>query len=458
MKRLSLALGTLGLGLLSGCMSLPDLQLAKQAKNAGDLATAQANFQVLAAQGYVDAEIGLADILVRSASVEQQEQGAALYRGALGRSPVAAVRLGKWLANKPQPTPQERVEAERLLRQGLNEGDNSVLLPLVQLQLLDPQRMASGEIDQELAQWQAQGIGEAQLGKILLYRARGDYAQHLGEIQKTCEAWLAQVSECYAELAAIYQQQADSAALEALLVRLREAYQAGAVLPDRLQAVAKVLADPANGEPDPQAAKALFELIAPVHADAWVSLAELTQNYPELGSAAEIQAYLEQGVAAGSSRAAMTLGQHYMKGQILPGDPQAAEKYLLQALPQEPKAHFFLGKLYSEGSLGDIDPDKALEHLLIAARSGNPSADVALAQLFGAGKGIRINAVYAYTFATLAKQQGAPQGQALMERLAPRLQAQDYRQVEDLLARERRARSGGQLSAQNSTQSMQGML
>lgn len=458
MKKLSLALGTLGLGLLSGCMSLPDLQLAKQAKNAGDLATAQANFQALAAQGYVDAEIGLADILVRSASVEQQAQGEALYRSALGRSPLAPVRLGKWLASQPQLSVEQRLEAERLLRQGLQEGDRSALLPLVQVQLRDPQKVGSGEIERELAQWQALGLAEAQLGMIQLYRVRGDYAQHQVQIRQTCEAWLAQVSECYAELAAIYQQQADSAALEALLVRLRDDYQAGAVLPDRLLAVAKVLADPANGEPAAPTAKELFELIAPAYADAWVSLAELTESYPDLGGAVEIQAYLEQGVAAGSSRAALSLGQHYMKGQILPGDPQAAEKYLLQALPQEPKAHFFLGKMYSEGQLGDIDPDKALEHLLIAARGGNPSADVALAQLFGAGKGVRINAVYAYTFATLAKQQGAPQGQALLERLAPRLQAQDYQQVESLLARELRARGGEQLSIRNSTQPMQGML
>ncbi|MBC9250529.1 hypothetical protein A9179_09615 [Pseudomonas alcaligenes] len=458
MNRLSLALGSLGIGLLSGCLSLPDLQLAKQAKNGGDLATAEANFRGLAEQGYVDGEIGLADILVRSPVPEQQAQAEALYRGALGRSPVAAVRLGKWLANKPQPTPQERAEAEGLLRQGLSEGDHSVLLPLVQLQLLDSQRMTSGEIDQELAQWQAQGIGEAQLGKILLYRARGDYAQHLGEIQKTCEAWLSQVSECYAELVAIYQKQGDTEARKALLERLQAAYQSAAVPPDRVLAAGKMLADPANGEPDPQAAKVLFELIAPAYADAWISLAELTISYPDLGGADEVVGYLEQGVSAGSSRAALTLGQLYMKGLEIPGDPQAAEKYLLLALANEPKAHFFLGKLYSEGSLGDIDPDKALQHLLIAARGGNPSADVALAQLFGAGKGVRINAVYAYSFASLAKSQGLPQGQMLMERLAPRLQPQDYRQVEELLARERSARSGEQLSLQNSTQSMQGML
>ena len=158
MKRLGLALGSLGLGLLSGCASLPDLQLAKQAKSEGDLATAEANFRGLAEQGYVDGEIGLADILVRSPSPERQAQAEALYRHAQERSPVAAVRLGKWLANKPQPTPAERIEAERLLRQGLAAGDRSVLLPLVQLQLLDPQRLNSGEIDGELAQWQAQGL------------------------------------------------------------------------------------------------------------------------------------------------------------------------------------------------------------------------------------------------------------------------------------------------------------
>lgn len=458
MNRLGLALGSLSLGLLSGCANLPDLQLAKQAKSEGDLATAEANFRGLADRGYVDGQIGLADILARSTSPERQAQAESLYRQAQEHSSVAAVRLGKWLANKPQPTLDERVEAERLLREGLATGDRSVLLPLVKLQLLDPQRMNSGEIDEELARWQMQGLGEAQLGRIMLYRARGDYTQHLPEIRRTCEAWLAQVSECYAELAAIYQKQGDAAARTALLEQLQTAYQSGAVPPEQMLMVGRALADPANGEPDPQAAKALLEWVAPVYANAWVSLAELTLGYPALGNAGDAVGYLEQGVAAGSARAALTLGQLYLKGREIPGDPQAAEKYLLQALPGEPKAHFFLGKLYGEGQLGDIDPDKALEHLLIAARGGNASADVALAHLFGSGKGVRINRVYAYSFASLAVSQGLPQGQVLMERLAPQLTPEERDQAEQLLRREQRTRSHEQLSAQHSTQSMQGML
>ncbi|WP_137817268.1 tetratricopeptide repeat protein [Pseudomonas sp. 2FG] len=451
-------LGSISLSLLSGCMTLPDLQLAKQAKSSGDLATAERNYRVLAEQGYVEAQIGLADLLVRSPSVEQQARAEALYRQAIGRSAVAPVRLGKWLASKPLPSPAERVEAEQLLRQGLSEGDNSALLPLLQVQLQDPQRVNGGELERQLAQWQEQGIGEAQLGKILLYRARGDYSQHAGEIERTCESWLAQVSECYVELAGIYQGRGDKAKQQQLLERLEAGYQSGLLPPERLQAVAKVLADSSVGEPAPETAKALYTRITPVYAEAWCGLAELVLRYPEQGDTEALTGYLQQGIDAGSSRAALLLGQLYLKGQILPADPHAAEKYLLLALPGQPRAHLLLGKLYREGQLADIDPDKALEHLLIAARGGNPSADMALAQLFGEGKGIRINPVYAYTFAVLAKNQGLPQGQLLMERLAPRLQPQDQQQVESLLAREIQARSGAQVTLRNQADQAQGML
>ncbi|RJG09709.1 sel1 repeat family protein [Pseudomonas cavernicola] len=451
-------LGSVSLSLLSGCMTLPDLQLAKQAKSSGDLVTAEQNYRALAEQGYVDAQIGLADLLVRGASVEQQEQGEDLYRRAIGRSAEAPVRLGKWLASKPLPSPAERIEAEQLLRQGLREGDNSALLPLVQVQLKDPQKVNGGELDRQLAQWQEQGIGEAQLGKILLYRARGDYSQHISEIERTCESRLAEVSECYVELAGIYQGRGDKTKQQRLLERLEASYQSGRLPPESLQAVAKVLADSSFGEPDAEAAKALYTRITPVYADAWCSLAELLLRYPEQGGGEELTGYLQQGIDAGSSRAALMLGQQYLKGQVLPADPPAAEKYLLLAVVGQPRAHLLLGKLYREGQLGDIDPDKALEHLLIAARGGNPSADVALAQLFGEGKGIRINPVYAYTFALLAKNQGLPQGQLLMERLAPRLQPQDYQQVESLLAREIKARGGAQATLRNQTNQAQGML
>lgn len=460
-RSFSLAAGLLGaisLSLLSGCTALPDLQLARQAKARGDLATAEQNFRPLAEQGYVEAQIGLADLLVRSPVPAQQAQGEGYYRQALGRSPAAGVGLGKWLASKPTPSTAERNEAEQLLRQGLAAGDRSTLIPLTALLLRDPQRIASGEIAQQLGQWQAAGMGEAQYGKVMLYRARGDYRQHLVEVEQTCEQWLATLSECYPELAALYQERGDTAKQQQLLERLLTSYQAGVLPAASVLPVAKLLSSSANGPADPPAAKRLLTAISGTYPDAWFSLAALLKAYPEQGGTDEMLEDLQQGIAAGSARSALMLGQLYLVDQYVPVNFQTAEKYLLQALPAEPKAHLLLGKLYSEGQLGEIDPDQALAHFLAGARAGDPNADVALAQLFGEGRGVKINPVYAYSFAKLAKYQGLPQGQVLMERIAPRLQPHDYPQVESLFSQELQARRGLVLSLSKQADQTQGTL
>ncbi|WP_437880544.1 alginate biosynthesis protein AlgK [Pseudomonas sp. LRF_L74] len=457
MNRTAIACQLLGISLLAGCAT-PDLQLARQAKDSGDLATAEANFQPLAEQGFIDAQIGWADVLVRSPQPDRQAKGEALYRDAIGRSPLAPVRLGKWLASKPVITVQERAEAVRLLSQGLAEGDTSALLPWVRVQLQDPQAVQGNELERQLDQFQAQGIGEAQLGKILLYRTRGDYDQHIAEIESTCSRWLSQVSECYVELAGIYQLQGASDKQEQLLERLQADYKSGLLPPERVQAVAKVLADNSVGEPNPQAAKNLYLAITPVLPDAWCGLTELVMRYPDEGEADEVRDYLQKGIDAGSTRASLLLGQIYLKGQVLPADPQAAEKYLLMAAPSQNRAHFFLGKLYSDGQLGNMDARKARDHLLIAARGGDAAADVALAQLFGDGRGVKINRVYAYSFARLAQQRGLAQGQILVERLGAQMQPDELSQAQDLLMREVNARGGQQISSTITAEQAQGVL
>lgn len=436
-----------GLSLLSGCAgSLPDLDLAKQAKAGGDLSAAEANFRPLAELGYVEAQIGLADVLIRSTSAQQQAKGEALYRQALAKSPLAAPRLGKWLASKVPNSPAERAEATRLLRQAMADGDRSALLPWVRVQLQDPQQLSGPALEQQLMQWQSQGMLEAQLGKILLYRARGDYNQHLDEIQATCEQWLAEVNECYIELASVYQIQGDPDKQQALRERLMADYQAARVPPERIQAVAKVLADNSQGQPDPKHAQELYLSITAVFPDAWHSLGELLLRYPDQGDNDVLRGYLQQGVDAGSMRSALLLGQLLIKGRTLPADPQAGERYLLIAAVAEPKAHYALGKLYSSGQLGEIDAQKSLQHLLIAARSGDAMADLGLAQLFGDGRGIMINRVYAYSFALLAKQRGLAFGQVLVERLASQLQPAEQQQAHALLTRELEARGEQPLS------------
>ena len=147
----------LGCSLLVGC-STPDLQLAKDAKFRGDTETAEANFRPLAELGYVDAQVGLADLLIKSPSKEKQAKGEQMYRDAMDKSPLAPTRLGKWLASKPDSSAQERNEADQLLRRGLQLGDTSTVLPWVRVKLNGPQGAQDPEIERQLDLWEGQGL------------------------------------------------------------------------------------------------------------------------------------------------------------------------------------------------------------------------------------------------------------------------------------------------------------
>jgi alginate biosynthesis protein AlgK len=152
------------------------------------------------------------------------------------------------------------------------------------------------------------------------------------------------------------------------------------------------------------------------------------------------------------------LGRLYLRGKVIPADPVAAEKYLLMSAPLEPRSNYFLGKLYAGGQLGQIQPEKALEHYLIAARAGDVQSDIDLARLFSDGQGVKINKVYAYSFANLAKQGGLPYGQVLIDRLAPTMNSAEIAKALELSQGEMRARGQEQVSTTLKTNSTQGML
>ena len=442
----------------AGCAQLPDLDLAKQARIGGDLQVAEENYRPLAELGYSDAKVGLADVLVQSPDPVRQAEGEAIYRDSAKTNPDARIKLGKWLAGKENITQAERLEASQLLRDALNSGDQSALLALVRLQLEDPTRVGTADVERELKDWEARGIPHAGLGWVMVYRARGDYAAHVDEIRRSCEAWLSEVNDCYIELATVYRIQGDDEAMTSLLERLERAFSAELVSAPQLRSVAKALVDEGQGEPRPEDAMRLYASIAPQWPDAYAGLADLLRNYPQLGDSDQVVAYLEQGVEAGSSRSALLLGQIYMNGKLIPAEPEKAEQYFLQAAPQESKARLLLARLYRDGMLGEVYAEKALEQLLIVARSGNPSGDVALAQLYGDGRGIKIEPVYAYGFATLAKEQGVPQADVWLERIAPRLQPGDMERVRTMVNRERAARTGERISLGQQNYQAQDML
>lgn len=435
-----LALAALG---VAGCSGLPDQRLAQEAMARGDTSTAEQNYRQLADMGYADAQVGLADIQLATGDPEQLRQAEATYRQAAATSPRAAARLGRLLASKPGASDAEYREAETLLKDAAAAGERNTVLPLTLLYLQHPQSFPEVNAQQQISQWRAEGVPQADLAQVVLYRAQGTYDQHLDDVERICTAQLSVEDSCYVELATVYQKRGQPEKQQALIARLQAAYRSGQVPPQRLDAVARVMTDPTLGAPDMESAKALLEPIAPTYPEAWVSLARLMYEAPDQADVEQMLDYLDKGRAAGSPRAELLLGKLYYEGKLVPQDAAKAEQHLLKAAATEPSANYYLGQIYRRGFLGQVEPEKALEHLLSAARSGHTSADFALAQMFSQGRGIQPDPVNAYVFSQLAVQAGKPEAPALVAQLDQQLTPVQRTDAQKRLAEERQYRGGG---------------
>ncbi|MGE8362708.1 alginate biosynthesis TPR repeat lipoprotein AlgK [Pseudomonas sp.] len=425
---------------LAGCAGLPDQRLANEALKRGDTQTAEQHYRQLADLGYVNAQIGLADLHVANGTPEDLEKAEKTYRAALDESPRAQARLGKLLARKPTSSVAERQEAAQLLNDAFTAGEPSSLLPLVMLYLQYPQDFPGMNVQQRISTWRQQGHSQAELAQILFYRTQGTYDQHLGEIERICQDLITEADVCYVELATVYQKQGQADKQQALVERLMAGYRNGSVPAQRVDAVALVLADSELGKPDESKAQEMLETIAPNYPAAWVSLARLLYDYPGLGDRETMMTYLDNGRAAALPRAELLLGRLYYEGKLIPQDPQKAEEHLRKAAPSEPSANYFLGQIYLRGYLGDIYPQQALDHLLSAARAGMINADMALAQMFSQGKGIQPDLASAYVFSQLALPKDTPQTYELAQEINDRLPPTERLKAERMLREERQLR------------------
>ncbi|QXN51182.1 alginate biosynthesis TPR repeat lipoprotein AlgK [Pseudomonas fluorescens] len=425
---------------LAGCAGLPDQRLANEALKRGDTTTAAANYQQLADLGYSEAQVGLADIQVDSRDPAQMQKAEATYRAAASVSPRAQARLGRLLVAKPGASEAERHEAESLLKKASASGEGNTLIPLAMLYLQYPQSFPNINAQQQISQWRSAGYPEAGLAQVLLYRTQGTYDQHLDDVEKICKAALNSTDICYVELATVYQKRAQPEQQAELLKQLQASFSRGAVSAQRVDSVARVLGDASLGQPDEKTAQAMLEKIAPGYPASWVSLAQLLYDFPELGDVDTLMKYLENGRAADQPRAELLLGKLYYEGKWVPADAKVAEAHLQKAVGKEVAADYYLGQIYRRGYLGQVYSQKAVDHLLTAARNGQNSADFALAQLFSQGKGTKPNPLNAYVFSQLAKAQDTPQANELAQTLEAQLPPAQLAEAQRLLQQEQATR------------------
>ncbi|WP_433769096.1 alginate biosynthesis TPR repeat lipoprotein AlgK [Pseudomonas putida] len=425
---------------LAGCAGLPDQRLANEALKRGDTATAAANYQQLADLGYSEAQVGLADIQVDSRDPAQMKQAEATYRAAASVSPRAQARLGRLLVAKPGATEAEHHEAEGLLKKASAAGEGNTLIPLAMLYLQYPHSFPNVDAQKQISQWRAEGKPEAGLAQVLLYRTQGTYDQHLDDVEKICKAALNTTDICYVELATVYQKKAQPEQQAELIKQLQAAHSRGTVSAQRVDSVARVLADATLGQTDEKTAQSLLEPIAPGYPASWVTLAQLIYDFPELGDVDQMMKYLDNGRAADQPRAELLLGKLYYEGKMVPADAKVAEEHFQKAVGREVAADYYLGQIYRRGYLGKVYPQKALDHLLTAARNGQNSADFAIAQLFSQGKGTKPDPLNAYVFSQLAKAQNTPQATELAQTLEAQLPPAQMAEAQRLLKQEQSVR------------------
>ena len=431
---------------LAGCAGLPDQRLANEALKSGNIALAQQNYQQLADLGYADAQVGLADIQVDSGDPAQMAKAEATYRAAAATYPRAQARLGRLLAAKPDATEAERQEAEVLLQKAFANGESNTLMPLALLYLQYPQSFPSVNAQQQIDQWKAQGYPEAGLAQVMLYRLQNTYDQHLADVERICKDNLATNDICYVELATVYQKQGRAEDQQALVKSLQDAYSWGRASGSRVDGVARVLADANLGQPDEKTAKALLESITGSYPAAWISLAQLQYDYPDLGDTDQLMGYLDNGQAADPTRAELLRGRIYYEGKVVLPDAHKALEHLEKATPTQVSAYYYIGQIYRRGYLGMVEPQKAVDNLLTAARRGQNSADFALAQLYSGGRGTQPNPVNAYVFIQLAKaqmeatQQPRPEVSDLALQIEQQLPPEQRPRAEQLLQQEMQAR------------------
>ncbi|VVQ01609.1 Alginate biosynthesis protein AlgK [Pseudomonas fluorescens] len=425
---------------LAGCAGLPDQRLANEALKRGDTATAAANYQQLADLGYSEAQVGLADLQVDSRDPAQMKQAEATYRAAASVSPRAQARLGRLLVAKPGATEAEHHEAEGLLKKASAAGEGNTLIPLAMLYLQYPHSFPEVDAQKQISQWRAEGKPEAGLAQVLLYRTQGTYDQHLDDVETICKAALNSTDICYVELATVYQKKAQPEQQAELIKQMQAAHSRGTVSAQRVDSVARVLADSSLGKTDEKTAQSLLEPIAPGYPASWVTLAQLIYDFPELGDIDQMMKYLDNGRAADQPRAELLLGKLYYEGKMVPADAKVAEEHFQKAVGREVAADYYLGQIYRRGYLGQVYPQKALDHLLTAARNGQNSADFAIAQLFSQGKGTKPDPLNAYVFSQLAKAQNTPQATELAQTLEAQLPPAQLAQAQRLLKQEQSTR------------------
>lgn len=406
------------LALAAGCSNIPDMRRAEKAAQWGDVQEAQKQLEKLARFGLPEAQVALGDLYADRDTPEDRRQALHWYQMAIKQgSDRARIRLGKLYARQGN-TPEQRARGARYLRKNLANGDDSALIPLINLYLQYPREFANREPLALIKRARSKGDPAADYALARYYLLNGGFKSHLSDIESLCQPIAEAEPDCFPLLARVYMTQDRPDELKALVNRAEDDWRGGEIDDRALYLFARWLSDDEAPEPQVATSDRLYQLLTPDYVPALTARARLIMDNTYLAEPDKVIRMLRDARASGDLKASLSLARAYERGRIVPMNPHKAIKYANEAVAEYPSAEYLLGRIYKRGYLGEPDPEKALQHLLKAAREGYPKADYLLAELFWEGKGVAVNRRYAWSFATLALRGGVERARALREEMA----------------------------------------
>lgn len=425
---------------LAGCGSLPDIGRAEQTAAAGNVAEARAQLEELARFGLPEAQVELGDLYADEDSDESRKQALAWYRKAEAQgSKRASLRLGKMFARDGR-TAKERAYGARYLRRALAAGDDSAVIPLVNLYLEYPQEFPNEDPVALIERARAAGDPAGDYALARYYVLSGQGEQRAGDIEALCTPIAEAQPKCFQLLAGVYLSQQRDDEFRALVQRAQGAWESGQLEDRDLYLFARWL----SGDESPRAqvgtTNELYLQLTPDYVPALTARARLIMEHNYLANPEAVIEMLEEARAKGDQKATLALARAYERGRIVPAQPDKAIELAKEVRERYPSADYLLGRIYKKGYLGEADPEQALHYLLKAARRGFPKADYALAEMYWEGKGLAVNRQYAWSFAMLALAGGVERARDLMKEMLPSLPRHVELAAEELFRQERAAR------------------
>lgn len=425
---------------LAACSGLPDLERAEREAEAGNVKAAQSELEELARFGIVDAQVELGDLYAEKESEAAREKALYWYRQASEQgSDRAWVRLGKQLARDGQ-TQAQRASGEKYLKKAYSEGDDSALMPLVELYLEYPKEFPRAQPRTWIERARSAGDPAGDLALARYYMLKGQAGARGGEIVSLCEPIVESQPECLMILGHVHLEQDRLDEFEALVDRARNAWEEGRIADRDLYLFARWMSDDESPIKQVAISDELYQRVIPDYVPAMTARARLIMDNTYLADSEEVLRLLEASRAEGDLKASLVLARVYERGRIVPIDAEKAVKYALEARDRYASADYLLGRIYKRGYLGEADPQKARDYLLRAARRGFPKADYLLAEMFWEGKGIQVNERYAWAFALLALDGGVERTKDLVVEMVPGVSREIEEQAEAIANRELAAR------------------